>query len=287
MATLKEIRRRISSIKSTQQITKAMKMVAAAKLRRAQERMFAARPFSGKIDELIRNLLLGAEDFDEPLLEERPADKVQLILITADKGLCGAFNTHLIKKALQEIDAAKGSEVEMICIGKKGYDFFRKQDVKMGQEYINLFNDLQFSRVEEIVEEIISGFVSQKSDRVKIIYNQFKSVMQQNLLVEDFLPIRVEETENKKQVNYIFEPSREALLHELLPKHLNVQLWQVLLESYAAELGARMTAMENATENANELIHDLTLQYNKARQASITKEILEIVGGAEALKSAS
>jgi F-type H+-transporting ATPase subunit gamma len=264
-----------------------MKMVAAAKMRRAQERMFAARPYAQKINELIQKIMLGLDDIDEPLLQERSIRKMHLVLVTADKGLCGAFNTHLIKSALIEIDAFEGSDIEMICVGKKGYDFFKKQDVKIAKKYPDIFSDLQFLHAEEIVGYLANEFVEQNTDQVKVIYNQFKSVMQQNLVVEELLPFRIKNSEEKKNIDYLFEPSQRELLKVLLPKNLKMQIWRALLESYAAEQGARMTAMENATENANELIHDLTLQYNKARQASITKEILEIVGGAEALRNAS
>lgn len=287
MATLKDIRRRIASIKSTQQITKAMKMVAAAKLRRAQQRVLSARPYSRKVNELIQNLLLATEDFEDPLLEEREVQKVHLVVVTSDRGLCGSFNSNIIKRTLSVIDSLKDVEIQIVPVGRKGNDFFRKRDYQLGEKFINFFNELEFKHAEEIVQYLTSEFIEKRTDQVKLIYNEFKSAIQQNLIVEDFLPIHIEESEDSRHADFIYEPSQDEILRRLLPQHLKMQVWRALLESFAAEQGARMTAMENATDNANDLIYDLTLQYNKARQAAITKEISEIVGGAEALKSAS
>jgi F-type H+-transporting ATPase subunit gamma len=287
MATLKDIRRRIGSIKSTQQITKAMKMVAAAKLRRAQQRIFSVRPYSRKINELIQNLLLATENFEDPLLEEREVQKVHLVVVTSDRGLCGSFNSNIIKRTLVAIDSLKDVDIEIVPVGRKANDFFKKRDYNLGRDFINFFNELEFQHAEEIVEYLTSEFIEKRTDQIKLIYNEFKSAVQQNLIVEDFLPIYIQESEHQERQDFIYEPSQIEILRQLLPKHLNMQVWRALLESYAAEQGARMTAMENATDNANELIYDLTLQYNKARQAAITKEISEIVGGAEALKNAS
>ncbi|NOX36173.1 MAG: ATP synthase F1 subunit gamma [Calditrichaeota bacterium] len=288
MATLREIKRRIGSIKSTQQITKAMKMVAAAKLRRAQENIFAVRPYAYKVRELIGDLMEQIEFFDDPLLEERPVERALLVVVTADRGLCGAFNSNIIRRAIREIEIHPQIETWLVTVGKKGNDFFAKRDYRIENSYLDVFNNLQFDRAKAIVNYLIEAFVSGKVDQVKIVYNEFKSVIQQNLVVEQFLPItrqHMASGESGYRTDYIYEPSKEAILKALLPKHLNVQFWRVLLESFAAEQGARMTAMENATDNATELIYELTLQYNKARQAAITKEISEIVGGAEALKS--
>lgn len=290
MATLREIKRRIGSIKSTQQITRAMKMVAAAKLRRAQENIFAARPYAYKIDELIQHLVAKIENPTDPLLESREPERVMLVVVTADRGLCGSFNSNIIRKATQEAERYRDREVSIVSVGRKGYDFFRKRNYQLGREFINLFNNVQYPHAQAIAEYLIEEFLACRADRIILVYNEFKSVIQQNLKVEQFLPLRKREFEGEGSgnlVDYIYEPSQEALLKALLPKHLNMQVWRVLLESYAAEQGARMAAMENATENAGELIHDLTLLFNKARQAAITKEISEIVGGAEALKSAS
>lgn len=285
MATLKDIRRRISSIKSTQQITKAMKMVAAAKLRRAQQRIFAARPYAQKIEELIQSLLLNVGDFENPLIEKRLLKKIHLIVVSADRGLCGSFNSNIIKKALAQIDLLGDVEVVIVPVGKKANDFFKKRNFKIDKEYVNIFNDLQFNYAKDIIQYVTDEFVNKNTDQVKLLYNEFKSVMQQNLIVEDLLPIDVKESEEKSVQDFIYEPSQSEILNQLLPKHITMQIWKALLESNASEQGARMAAMENATENANEMIHELTLQYNKARQASITTEITEIVSGAEALSA--
>jgi len=288
MATLREIKRRIGSIRSTQQITKAMKMVAAAKLRRAQENMFAVRPYAYKIKELIGDLMEQVTCFEDPLLEKRSVERTLLVVVTADRGLCGAFNSNIIRRAIREIEIHPQIETGLVTVGKKGNDFFAKRDYRIENRYLDVFNNLQFDRAKAIVNYLIEAFVSGKVDQVKIVYNEFKSVIQQRLVVEQFLPIIPQQMavgEAGYRTDYIYEPSKEAILKALLPKHLNVQFWRVLLESFAAEQGARMTAMENATDNATELIYELTLQYNKARQAAITKEISEIVGGAEALKS--
>jgi len=288
MATLREIKRRINSVKSTQQITKAMKMVSAAKLRRAQENILAARPYAYKIRSMIQHLLEKIENPDDPLLQARPVRRVLMVIVTADRGLCGAFNSNIIRHTVAHISAFKDKEVSLLCVGKKGYDFFRKRDFNLSGNFINFFNELKFNHALEIADYLKNEFLTHRTDQIQMIYNEFKSPVQQNIVVEDYLPLKVapvEETSGLHSlVDYIYEPSQEAILSALLPRHLNVQMWRILLESYAAEQGARMTAMENATENANEMIHDLTLHYNRARQAAITKEISEIVGGAEALK---
>lgn len=285
MATLREIKQRIKSIKSTQQITKAMKMVAAAKMRRAQERMFAARPYAGKIKELIQNLAANAESSQSPLLQVRPVKRLRLVVITADRGLCGAFNSHIIRNAVNECATYVDQEVSMICVGKKGYDFFRKRDYQIAQQFSGIFHELQYAHADQIAQSLIRDFVEDRIDAVRLIYNEFKSVANQQLVVEDLLPLKLDEFEETTPTDYLYEPSQEALLQALLPKHIRMQVWRALLESNASEQAARMIAMENATDNASELIRTLTLQCNKARQASITKEILEIVGGAEALKA--
>lgn len=289
MATLREIKQRIKGIKSTQQITKAMKMVAAAKMRRAQENMYSARPYATKIQELIQNLVSAIDESGSPFLQDRPVKHITLIVVTGDRGLCGSFNGNAIKKALQEFDEYKGKEVSLICVGKKGYEFFRKRDYKISANYVGVFNVLDFSYADQISNFLIEEFLAERTDAVKIVFNEFKSAAQQNLVSQSILPFSgleaVDGEEAAKQIDYLYEPSQEALLDALLPRFIKTQVWRGLLESYAAEQAARMMAMENATENAKELIRDLTLQYNKARQASITKEILEIVGGAEALKS--
>lgn len=294
MATLREIRRRIRGIKSTQQITKAMKMVAAAKMRRAQERMFNARPYAGKIKELVEHLVLSSEGVQLPLLQERPLRRLSLIVITADRGLCGSFNSNIIKKTLGEFKGHKEMEISLLCIGRKGFDFFRKRNYTIARNYVNIFNALEVSHANDIAGYAIEQFIEDKTDAVRIIYNQFKSVAQQALVAEDLLPLKIHPPrepasaeESQRSIDYLYEPSKEELLKALLPRHIRMQIWRALLESEASEQAARMMAMENATANASELIESLTLEFNKARQASITKEILEIVGGAEALKKAS
>ncbi len=288
MATLREIRRRIASVKSTQQITHAMKMVAAAKLRGAQERIMAARPYARKIDEIIHHLILALGDEVElPLLQSRFVERVTLVVVTADRGLCGAFNANIIKQALHQIDFHKNKEVSLVCVGKKGYEFFGKRDYKVIQYFEQVFNRLEFPVAQEITQFLVNHYLNNETDQIEVIYNEFKNAVQQNVIVETYLPLSTGKFEGEfSGIDYIYEPDRLELLNALLPRHLNIQTWRILLESNAAEQGARMTAMENATDNAEEMIHDLTLFYNRARQAAITKEISEIVGGAEALKSA-
>ncbi len=286
MATLREIRRRINSIKSTQQVTKAMKMVAAAKLRRAQEKALAARPYGRKIEEMVQHLVATVDTAAEPLLMPREPRRVLLVAVTADRGLCGAFNFNIIKQTLHRIEFHKDKEVSLVCVGKKGYDFFSKRDYNVVRHFIQFFNNLEFLHARQISHFLVDYYLQNQTDVIEIVYNEFKNVVQQNLLVEQYLPLQPAAFEEQEvRIDYIYEPDRETLLKELLPRHLEMQMWRVLLESYASEQGARMTAMENATDNASELIHDLTLFYNRARQAAITKEITEIVGGAEALKS--
>jgi F-type H+-transporting ATPase subunit gamma len=287
MATLREIRRRINSIKSTQQITRAMKMVAAAKLRKAQESILAARPYARKIDEMIRHLIAQQEISGIPLLAVRPPQRVTLMVVTGDRGLCGSFNSNIIKKVLQQIDSHRDKEVSLVCIGKKGFDFFRKRNYQIDHKYIQIFNQLEYLHAQQITDFVVQQYIAQKTDLVEMVYNEFKNAVQQYVVVEKYLPLTAEEFEGElKNVSYLYEPDKLSLLNALLPKHLNLQTWRILLESNAAEQGARMTAMENATDNAGDLIDELTLHYNKTRQAAITKEISEIVGGAEALKSA-
>jgi F-type H+-transporting ATPase subunit gamma len=298
MATLREIRQRIAGVKSTQKITKAMKMVAAAKLRRAQEAILATRPYANKTKELMRHLVTQVESGINPLLSARDMKKIAVVVVSSDRGLCGAFNANIIKTALQHIKEQYPEQLEtglglkVIIVGKKGFDFFNKQDFDIYSKHVGIFSSLDFNHARAMVKELTEGYLAGTFDKVELIYNEFKSVIQQRIVVEQLLPIPPEElheTNDLKslaQVEYIYEPSAREIINALVPRHLNFQMWRVLLESNAAEQGARMTAMDNATTNANELIRDLTLAYNKARQASITKELLEIVSGAEALKKA-
>jgi F-type H+-transporting ATPase subunit gamma len=294
MPTLREIRGRIGGVRKTQKITKAMKMVAAAKLRRAQGNVIAARPYAAKMRELLHFLSSHSDVSGNPFIAQREVRSVALVVVTSDRGLCGAFNSNLIRFALGHVeanypDAQRNGTIRVFCIGKKGADVFGKRGFHIAGKYIGVYNNLVFPQAQAIVREIVEGYTSGEYDRVEIVYNEFKSVAQQRLVVDQFLPIPREITQGVEEPtvaggNYIFEPSRVEIIDALIPRHLSFQVWRVLLESNAAEQGARMAAMENATENANELISSLQLQYNKARQAAITKELLEVVSGAEALK---
>ena len=284
MASLKQIRRRIASVKSTQQITKAMKMVAAAKLRRAQENIIKARPYSLKLREVIRDLAAYTERERHPLLAIREPEKVAIMIVTADRGLCGSFNSNIIRRAVDVIKSEDTDDIRLINVGRKGHDFFRKRGYNIIQRHIELFRDLHFGNAASIGKSVTDLYVQEELDRVYLVYNEFKSAVQQKVIVEQLLPIIPEPPGEGFAFDFLYEPSSAAVLDGILPRYINVQLWRVLLESNAAEQGARMTAMENATENADELIDDLTLHYNKARQAAITKELLEVVSGAEGLR---
>jgi len=298
MATLREIRRRISGVKSIQKITKAMKMVAAARLRRAQEGIISARPYAREIKRLIAHLVAEVDTSPYPLLQTREIKKSLLVVVTSDRGLCGAFNTNVIKAAVNHIrqhypDRANVEhQVRLVTIGKKGSEFFGKRDYEILAKHVGIFHNLDFGIARGIMDSLTSGYLNQEFDKVEVVYNEFKNVLQQRIVIEQLLPIPPEEVTEasahhvRSRVEYIYEPSSKEIIGALLPRHLNFQMWRILLESNAAALGAQMSAMDNATENAKELITDLTLSYNKARQASITKELLEIVAGAEALKKA-
>ncbi len=293
MATLREIRGRIVGVKKTQKITKAMKMVAAAKLRRAQRNVLQARPYAVRMKRLLDHLSSNPDAGLNQFIQTRPVNAVAMIIITSDRGFCGAFNSNLLKAAERRVQTdykelnAQG-KVKVFCVGKKGADYFTKRNFNIAGRYIGVYSNLVFGRAQSIVREVIDGYLKGEYDLVEIVYNEFRSVAQQKTTMEQFLPIPKEALETaatKKQVDYIYEPSDIAIVDALIPKHLNFQLWRALLESNAAEEGSRMAAMENATVNATELISALQLSYNKARQASITSELLEIVGGAEALKA--
>jgi F-type H+-transporting ATPase subunit gamma len=297
MATLREIRRRIAGVKSTQKITKAMKMVAAAKLRRAQESILATRPYANKMKQLMRHLVTQIDPGINPLLTPREVHRVAIVIVSSDRGLCGAFNANIFKTAVAHMQTnypeylKAGVGLKLIVVGKKGFDFFNRRDYEIYAKHVGIFAALDFNHARTIVAELTEGYLKGEFDKVELIYNEFKSVIQQRIIVEQLLPIPPEELHTNSlkslaQVEYIYEPSAHEIINALIPRHLNFQMWRVLLESNAAEQGARMTAMDNATTNASELIRDLTLSYNKARQAAITKELLEIVGGAEALKKA-
>ncbi|MBT4484135.1 MAG: ATP synthase F1 subunit gamma [Candidatus Latescibacteria bacterium] len=287
MATIREIRRRIIAIKSTQKITRAMQMVAAAKLRRAQENILKARPYAIQLDNIIAQVAIRSKRDLHPLLTERGNDrKLLLVLVTADSGLCGGFNSNIIKRARNYIDEHKGSEIDMFCIGRKGRDFFRKTDLKITAEKIMFFNHLKYSDAVETISGIKKLFLEEQYDRVDVMYNEFKSAIQQNLVTKQFLPlVPAEPEEDVLLTEYIYEPDEYSVFDTLIPYHLEVQMWRIMLESFASEMGAKMTAMDAATENASDLLNTLSITYNRARQALITKEISEIVGGAESLRT--
>ncbi|MFH0733555.1 MAG: ATP synthase F1 subunit gamma [bacterium] len=290
MATLRDIKRHIIGVTNTQQITKAMKMVAAARLRRAQENVINARPYSRKIYEVLNNLLLAELNFVNPFFDEREVQKAAIIIVTSDRGMCGSFNMNVIRRAEDFIndeltELNKAGNVDLYCVGKKGYDYFAKRDYKVNNSFVGAFAGLKFEVAPQIMNCVKSKFLVGDYDKVYIVYNEFKSVMQQKLNLEQLLPIKNELVNAvKTNVEYIYEPGRAEIISALIPRALNAKIWKVLLESYAAELGARMTAMDMATENAKEIIRSLKITYNKARQAAITTEISEIVTGANALK---
>lgn len=294
MASLKEVRARISSIKSTQQITKAMKMVAAAKLRRAQDNITQLRPYARKLSQMLGTVSAGAETaLENPYKQARTIERVLLIVVTSDRGLCGAFNTNVAKGALTLIDEkyaaqARSGNVEIMAIGKKGAEAFQRRGFKVNTSHIDVFGSLSFATVRAAAEEAMAGFASGRYDVVEVIYNEFKNAAMQIVRTEQMLPIVSAETPvgQTASTNYIFEPTEDEIITELIPKTIKIQLYKAVLDSNASEHGARMTAMDKATENAGELLKELRLVYNRTRQAAITTEILEIVGGAEALANA-
>ena len=292
MPNLLDIRRRIKSVKNTQQITKAMKMVSAAKLKRAQDRVVTARPFANKMTEVLSGLARRAgEDFHHPLLDARGDERYLLVLITADKGLCGAFNTNLIKAAQAFIRDNPGKQIEILAVGRKGRDFFRRRGASLAGEYIGVTGKgrVEFSEALEIARDVIKRFTDdQEIDKAFIIYNEFKSVLQQRVVTEQLLPVARESAEEARTdqavnlVDYIYEQPPTQIFSRLLPRMIETQIFRALLESIASEQGARMTAMDSASKNARELIDSLTLNMNRVRQAAITNEIIEVVSGAAA-----
>lgn len=291
MASLKEVKNRIGSVVSTQQITKAMKMVAAAKLRKSQERIIQMRPFAQKMNAILQNLASSGSDSDAWYGKVRGIQKALVVVISSDRGLCGSFNSSVIKATIRHIqenysNQANQNNVTILPLGKKAFEFFTKRKYKALPDYWNIFHNLSFNNVSEVARFMMNSFHKGEYDRIDIIYNQFKNVATQILITEQFLPVLPRSTEKKGQeIDYIFQPNQEEVLSGLIPKSLRVQLYKAVLDSNASENGARMTAMDKATENAGELLKDLRLTYNRTRQAAITKEILEIVGGAEALKA--
>ena len=293
MANLKEIRTRLNSVKSTRQITAAMKMVAAAKLRKAQDKILRLRPYAGKLHEILLGISARIEDTDSAGSFSRVSEpeNILLIVVTSNRGLCGAFNSNVIKETLRIIKGkyskqAMAKTLHIMAIGKKGADYFRKSPYGLADNRSAIFDDLSFDNVNIIASEVMDSFLAGKYDRVEFVYNQFKNAAVQILTNETFLPVETKDEEETSVVSdYIYEPGRKEIIEELIPKTLKIEFYRIILDSYVAEHGARMTAMHMATDNASELIRDLTLEYNKARQASITSEILEVVSGAEALKA--
>ena len=294
MPNLKEVRIRIASVKSTQQITSAMKMVAASKLRRAQNAILKMRPYAAKLKDILQNLSASLDSGDDNLYtQKRSPEKVLVVIITSNRGLCGAFNTNILRTAVQRIqnDYAsqfKAGNVSVLTIGRKGTEFFSKRGYNVISSHDSVFDSLSYENVSVIASNVMNAFADKKFDRVDIVYNQFKNAVVQRVVVEQFLPIEepaINADVSNTNTDYIFLPSKEEIVEQLIPKSLKIQFYKSVLDSYASEHGARMTAMHQATDNAGDLIKELNLAYNKARQASITKEILEIVSGAEALKN--
>jgi F-type H+-transporting ATPase subunit gamma len=289
MATLRDIQRRIRSVQSTQKITRAMKLVAAAKLRRAQERVLSARPYATKMAELLSHLVSGqsADGAAHPLLEQREGPRRQIVIVSADKGLAGAFNSNILRRSLEFVRSSNTTEVTLIVVGRKARDFYRRRQFTVKRDMIGFWDKLAYSHAQELADYFMQQYLDGEVDEVHLMYNEFRSVAVQRPVRVQILPIpKAEEAEAHadESVDYIYEPSPEAILGDLLPRHVRMQVYRALMESLAGEYGARMTAMEAATKNAKEMIGILTIQYNKARQEKITKELLDIVGGAEALK---
>jgi len=290
MANLKEIRSRMASVKTTRQVTSAMKMVSAAKLRRAQEAIIRIRPYADKLHEILGNLSESIDSQDgNPYATDRGSKKILLVTINSNRGLCGGFNANVNKQALLLLEnefasQVKSNNLQILAIGKNTFDFFRRKGFQVAENN-DLYNNLDFEHVSPVVENIMSDFAQGKFDKVILVYNEFKNAATQILKVDQFLPIEEKQNDVKQSnIDYLFEPSKEEIVQDLIPRSLKIQFYRALLDSNAAEHGARMTAMHQATDNATDLLSKLNLQYNKARQASITNEILEIVSGAEALK---
>ena len=282
MPSIKEVKNRIGSVKSTQQLTKAMKMVAAAKLKKAQDKVLQLRPYSKKLNEILSNL---SSSINNDLFKTRNINSALVVIVSSDKGLCGSFNSSLVKEFNSFCSQNKFKNVTVLPIGKKAYDFFKNSKFELNLNYWEGLNNFSYDNSSEICEYLIDSFLGSKFDKVSIIYNEFKNVAVQKTVTEDFLPVPNVDSEGNSSNNYIFEPEKNKIVRHLIPQTLKTQLLKSVLESSASEQGSRMTAMSQATDNAGELLKELKLTYNRTRQAAITKEILEIVGGAEALNS--
>jgi F-type H+-transporting ATPase subunit gamma len=287
MASLKSIKKRIVSVKNTRQITKAMKMVSAAKLRRAQENVVAARPYAKKLGEVLQSLAVNLEGDLHPLLEKREAKKLLLIVLTSDRGLCGGFNTNLCKAADRYIKEKTDSyeQISVMTVGRKGYEFLKSR-YTVYKNFSNVLAKPNYQTAAMLAQEVIDGFVAGEYDQVELLYNSFRTVMTQDITFQQMLPVEPEDEgiSEEAPVEFIYEPSVGELLAEILPKNIEVQIFKAMLETVAGEHGARMTAMDSASKNANEMIGKLTLQYNRARQAAITTELMEIISGSESIK---
>ena len=291
MATLRDIKQRIKAVENTKKITKAMKMVAAAKLRKVQTRMTDLRPYANKMHDVLISLAKGADRESHPLLSFRPRKTVEVVVVTSDRGLCGAFNTNILKAAQSAIDNYRneGIEVSISTVGKKSRDYFKRKNVTVRNSWTGISGSVRFSSAEEIANDIKENYMNETFDEVTVVYNAFKSVVAQTVTTAKLLPLSPEEEGEEEAgaesaADFIYEPSMGAIFDKLIPRNVDIQIYRALLESSAAEEGARMSAMENATQSCTEMVGSLTLQYNKARQASITGELMDIVGGVEALK---
>lgn len=292
MPSLQSLRRKIAAFKNTQKITKAMKMVAAAKLKRSQDRILAARPYAHKMRGVLSNLSQRVNRSSHPLLQKREGKKIEVLVVTSDRGLCGGFNGNIVRKSAEFVRQceARGLQVNLSLVGRKGREYFRRRTWPIRQEWTGIFDKLSFEHALDIGADLTDGFVKGTFDELYVVYNEFKSAIQQRVIVEKLFPVDAQEEFGSAPNgglsggSYLYEPDEAALLNELIPKHFQVQTYRILLESAAAEHGARMAAMDGATRNAGQLIKKVTLYYNKTRQAAITKELMDIVGGAEALK---
>jgi F-type H+-transporting ATPase subunit gamma len=290
MATLRDIKRRIKAVESTSKITKAMKMVAAAKFRKAHQRMFEMRPYADRMNAVLASLTGGVRGEIHPLMAVRPRKNIAVLVLTSDRGLCGAFNTNILKAAAKHVADLEKEDfsVTIRIVGRKARDYYKRRNINIRNAWTGISGKISYANAREIAAEVIEEYVNETVDEVLLVYNEFKTVIAQKVVIARLLPMAaiepVVDGEALPVYNYIFEPSREELFTRLLPKNVEIQIFRALLESQASEEAARMAAMENATKAANEMIDSLTLQYNKARQASITKELMDIVGGVEALK---
>jgi len=285
VATLRDIRRRIGSVRNTKQITRAMKVVAASRLRRSQERIFNARPYARQMLAMLESVAARLEQQQHPLLARRPERKILLVVVTADRGLCGAFNANVLRASQNYIREKGSDKVLLVTVGRKGRDHFRRRPVRIVAEYVNIFRQLEFSHAKDLAAKIIDLYTSEQVDAVDLVYNEFKSTMVQNVKLERYLPIEPRAAAaGEYYADYIYEEPPAEILQALLPRYVEVQVFRALLESQAAENAARMTAMDAATNNADDLIESLRLKLNRLRQAGITKEIIEVVSGAQALE---